>query len=591
MRKLIPILAALSCLLVSCKPDGVVDNSFALYYAGVTEICPGTNITVTPTWHGPTPSDFSISGVRFNGQPYQTDCFSVDPDKGIFSALGTDGLPTGKYTIDITCRGGSETRVFEKAIEFTMMKPVPAGIFLDPRTIEADLADIIVAEPVNPLPTAKITTDGNNHVSIKKYLIANVYRNGELVDDCKKWFKVSSDGVFSIVSGTEDFMPGIYVFDFKLTTYASGEDAEEGIFMNALKLNVKSKPLALTYKPASMKVEEGYGGKSSAPVLKGSPVGLTWAVKSVTPDNGIAISIDEVTGAIKFPEDSPAKMGESYSVSVTVTNEYGSTDFENVFTFNVIDFIRPITVFSYADVPEKISGVAVTNAVTEVDGDEVSFLFKDLPEGLSGLTIDSETGTVSCAKGTELEPGNWTVTVIARNMKGDVEASFALPVKKNPYKFTTVFWGNNMGLTPEEDYGNQFRSYWDDEPIVIPVKYSDIPDGQPVKFKYQYGYQYSSCRTGVSVDANTGTVTLYPTKHIIEHYTDHDNHYYYSKTDYVSNRVHVGWITVTVGGNDEAAVSKIFPFFIQHVGYSGNRTGLTDGKEHEPVTQVDMEYA
>ena len=35
----------------------------------MTEICPGTNITVTPTWHGQTPTGFEISSVRFNGKP------------------------------------------------------------------------------------------------------------------------------------------------------------------------------------------------------------------------------------------------------------------------------------------------------------------------------------------------------------------------------------------------------------------------------------------------------------------------------------------------------------------------------------------
>ena len=587
-RRIIFILAVLTAGVFACTQASVIDTSFSLYYSGVTEICPGTNITVTPTWHGATPTDFEISGIRFNGKPYETDCFTVDPESGVFSAMDTDNLPTGQWIIGISCRNAGSVYTLDKAIEFTLMKTVPEGIFVSPSELEADLADIIVSGKEEELPTAQITTDGNNHVRIKKYLVSNVYRNGELANEAKKWFKVSSDGVFSIASPAEDFEPGIYTFDFRLTTYASDEQAEDGLFKSGLKLNVKSKPLALSYKPASMKVEEGYGGKSQAPALKGSPVHLSYAIKSVTPaDKAIAVSIDEVTGVIKFPEDSPASLGESYSVSVTVTNEYGSADFDDVFTFNIIDFIRPVSVFSYADLPEKISGVAVSNPVAEVDGDEVTFLFKDLPEGLNGLQIDSETGLVSCPKGTELEPGNWTVTVIARNMKGDVEASFLLPVKKNPYKFTTVFWGNNMGLTPEEDYGNQFRSYWDDDPIVIPVKYSDIPDGVPVKFTYQFAYQYSSNRTGVSIDATTGTVTLYPTKHIIETYSSGVKHYYYSKTDYVSNRVHVGWVIVTVGGNDEAAVTKKFPFVIQHAGYAGNVTGFTDGNEHSPVTTVD----
>lgn len=587
MRKIVSILTVLLAV-ASCQLDTTVDNGFALYYAGVTEICPGTNITLTPTWHGQTPTDYKVISVKLNSRPYETGCFTVDPTTGTFSAADTDDLPTGSWTIGISCVSAGQEYSYGNAVEFTMMKAVPEGIYVEPDYLEVDLGDIV--EPSDSLPTAQILTDGNNHVSIKKYILSNVYRNGVPLEEGRKWFTLSKEGVLSINPENAVFEPGIYTFDFRLTTYASGEDAEDGLFQKALKINVKSKPLALSYKPASMKIEAGYGGKTAVPSIKGSPDSLVYKIKSVSPE-GIAITIDEVTGQIKFPEDSPAKIGEVYKVSVTAENKFGQASFDDIFTFNIIDFIRPITVFSYEKVGDKISGVALSAKVTAVDGDEVSFSFKDLPAGLEGLKIDSETGEVSCEKGTELEPGNYKLEVIARNQKGDVPAIIDLNILKNPYKFTTVFWGNNMGLTPEEDYGNQFRSYWDDDPIVIPVKYSDIPKGVPVSFKYQFGYQYSSSRTGVSVDSETGTVTLYPAKHIIEHYSDHDNHYYYSKTDYNANRVHVGWITVTVGGKDEAAVTKIFPFFIQHVGYAGIYTGFTDGNEHDIVTGVANDYA
>jgi len=587
MKKLIPIFCVLLCAVFGCQKETTIDTSFSLYYAGVSEICPGTDFSLTPTYHGTAPTNYQIIGVTFNGEAYQTDCFSVDPGTGRFTISKTDKLPTGKWVIGISCESDGQTYSYPKAIELQLMKSVPDGIFVKPNELKCDLS-AIVSGPASDLPTAQITTDGNNHVKITSYLISNIYRDGETVTgECKKWFNVSETGVFSIVENNADFIPGIYTFDFKLTTYASGKETEEGIFAKALRLNVTSKPLSLIYDPKAVTAERNYSYKSEKPVLVGSKAGLKYSIKSVSPDLGIPVSIDEVFGNIIFPENYPVDLGTVFTISVTATNDFGSTDFDDALTITIVSFIQPVTKCVYPDIDSKISGVAFTNEVKEVKGDEVTYSFGELPEGFGKLlSIDKNTGTITCAKGNELPVGDHQVQVIASNRKGDFPTTFRLNILKNPYKFTTVLWGNNMGLTPAEDYGNQFRLEWDQEPVVAPIIYSDIPADVPVKFTYTPGYQYSSNRHGVNIDATTGTVTIYPNKHVVETNSKGAAHYYYSLTDYQANRVNVGWITVTCGGNDEAAITKIFPFFTQKVGYAGLITRAQDGKENTPITQV-----
>lgn len=549
-----PYLAGLLLLLSlfsSCRKEETTDTSFSLYYNGVSEICPGTAINVSPTWYGDTPSQFAITGIKLNGRTFESDSFSILAESGVFSLRNSDALPTGKYSVSISCVSKDITYKWKDAIEINLMKPVPGGILMEPAQLNVALSDIRLGN--NPLPTAKIKTDGSNHVTIKQYLIANVWRDGKAAPECKEWFELSPAGELSIKAGNESFEPGFYVFDFRLTTYAAGLEAKEGLFAKAFALDVTSAPIAISYASPSGKVEQGYSAKSSKPVVEGSQNGLRFTLKEVKPDNAVGITVDDATGAIRFPETSNVNIGDTYTVSLTVSNKYGTADFDDVYTFTVIEFLYPVTKLSYKDISDKISGVSITNPVLDVDGDDVEFQLVDLPEALSGLlSIDPSTGEVSCPKGTEIQPGNYTVTVKAQNIKSEVTATFSLNIVPNPYKFTYVRWGNNLGLTPLDEYGNQWRISKDDGTLIVPVLESDIPDGVPVKYKMAIKTQNSSQKMGTSIDAGTGTVTIE----------------YQGANNDKSSRVHMALITVTVGGNSEAAVSMDIPFFVSHQGYN-----------------------
>ncbi len=534
----------------SCsEKDSLWEEEFTLFYPTVSEICPGTNLTVSPTWRGDAPNGFTIERVLLNGETFETECFSVKPENGVFSIMNSESLAVGLYSIDISCVFNGQTYHFEKAVEIEMMKPVPDGITVEPDQLATSLASVITSSADTPLPTARIVTDGNNHVKIQRYLIANVYLDGELANRGKDWFALSDDGVFSIVPDNAGIEPGIYTFDFKLTTYIAGSSSEEGLFTNALRLDITSAPSLVTYTPSASSVEYGTAANSLAPKPKGSADGLVYAIKSVSPNNNPQITIDPATGVLTFPATNGTTIGDEYHISLTLTNDYGSTDFENVYKFTVIDFLDPISKFTYADIDESISGVSINNPVAEMDGEDVTYEFVNLPAELSALGIDAVSGVVSCERGVELPIGDYTVTVKATNAKGSENTSFRLNIVANPNHFTYVRWGNNLGengkaLTPLAEYGNQFKIPSNTK-LEFPVVEHDIPSGKPVTYEY---YRWGMTG-GADVHKTTGKATAYVA---------------------TSSKLVILIVSVTVG-EGEAAITRKFPLFFDW--YEGTITG------------------
>ena len=482
--------AGLAFSAVSCEPEGITDTSdFMLYYPGITDIGPSTNFNLSPTYHGEKPSQFAIDKITLDGEAVSSECFSIDPDSGLFSMSNTDNLETGLYSFTISCVSGGKRYTFEDVITINMMKAVPDGITADPAILTVKLGDIISPSEDTVLPTSQIKTDGTS-VSIKSYIMTNVRRNGVVITDYEKLFEVSSNGVVSIIGNNPDFLPGEYVFDFKLTTYLVNEEAEEGLFSDALTINVTSEPLGITYNPANTEVESGYAISSEAPLLNGSLDGIQYSIKSIVRNGAetvtdAPITIDPTSGVISVADKNALEIGDTYTISITATNAYGTKDFDNVYTITVVDFIEPITTLEYENVTSAIEMVAFENPVKTMDGESVTYSFVDLPSELSDLKIDAA-----------------------------------------PNMFTFVHWGNNLGLTPATDYASQYRftKKADYTSAQITVADNDLPEGVTVRYeidetnslvdqKNQPEYQtdeskwvkVSDC---ASIDANTGTITF-----------------------------------------------------------------------------------
>ena len=87
----------------------------------------------------------------------------------------------------------------------------------------------------------------------------------------------------------------------------------------------------------------------------------------------------------------------------------------------------------------------------------MKYEFVNLPTDLQGeLALDLD-GNIAIKKGNKIPVGQYTVQVMATNTKGSETATFTLTITANPNYFTYFRYGNNLGLTPIENYADQFR--------------------------------------------------------------------------------------------------------------------------------------
>ena len=448
--------------ITSCSETETTDKTdFILYYTSMTDIGPGMSSDIAqPSYKGATPSDFSIAGVTLDGQAYTGNLFEINPTSGTVHIESDETTPVGVYKISVSCVAGGSTFTYNDIISVNFLKRVPEGITVTPEALVADFADIIDANSTVELPTAQVTTE-QNHISITGYSISSV-RLGETIVDNKK-NPISSDGTISIVRGSNAIEPGLYTIDLKLNTAVSGSDSEEGLFANALTVNVTSKPLALTYATGKLEEATEESGNTSfvsqAPTFKGSTDGIAYSIESVSPASDKFV-IDAKTGVISVAEGHGLKSGEKYVVSVRVKNDYSTEGvvFNNVFTLNVVEYIEPISNFAYEMTPVTEQVEFEIPVKAGFKGAEPVFVFESISaEDKNIVSLDGKTGTISGKKGHKLTLGEHKFTVKASNDKNSETAELIINVTENPNKFTYIRYGNNLGLTPAENYANQFR--------------------------------------------------------------------------------------------------------------------------------------
>ena len=451
--------------ITSCSETETTDKTdFILYYTSMTDIGPGMSSDIAqPSYKGATPSDFTITGVTLDGQAYTGNLFEINPTSGTVHIESDETTPVGVYKISVSCVAGGSTFTYNDIISVNFLKRVPEGITVTPEALVADFADIIDANSTAELPTAQVTTE-QNHISITGYSISSV-RLGETIVDNKKspMFAVSSDGTISIVRGSNAIEPGLYTIDLKLNTAVSGSDSEEGLFANALTVNVTSKPLALTYATGKLEEATEESGNTSfvsqVPTFKGSTDGIAYSIESVSPASDKFV-IDAKTGVISVAEGHGLKSGEKYVVSVRVKNDYSTEGvvFNNVFTLNVVEYIEPISNFAYEMTPVTEQVEFEIPVKAGFKGAEPVFEFESISaEDKNIVSLDGKTGTISGKKGHKLTLGEHKFTVKASNDKNSETAELIINVTENPNKFTYIRYGNNLGLTPAENYANQFR--------------------------------------------------------------------------------------------------------------------------------------
>ena len=538
--------------ITSCSETETTDKTdFILYYTSMTDIGPGMSSDIAqPSYKGATPSDFTITGVTLDGQAYTGNLFEINPTSGTVHIESDETTPVGVYKISVSCVAGGSTFTYNDIISVNFLKRVPEGITVTPEALVADFADIIDANSTVELPTAQVTTE-QSHISITGYSISSV-RLGETIVDNKKnpMFAVSSDGTISIVRGSNAIEPGLYTIDLKLNTAVSGSDSEEGLFANALTVNVTSKPLALTYATGKLEEATEESGNTSfvsqVPTFKGSTDGIAYSIESVSPASDKFV-IDAKTGVISVAEGHGLKSGEKYSVSVRVKNDYSTEGvvFNNVFTLNVVEYIEPISNFAYEMTPVTEQVEFEIPVKAGFKGAEPRFEIAEINDADKNyVSIDAETGTISAKKKNKLSLGEHIIVVKATNDKGSETAELIFTVNANPNMFTYISYGNNLGLTPAKDYASQFRGYSLKE--LKAIKYipeTDIPEGKNVIWKVK-----GSIQTGkITIDAKTGELTV---------------------ADFKANQIGVALVTATVGESekDPKAISVTIPVCFHYAG-------------------------
>ena len=108
-------------------------------------------------------------------------------------------------------------------------------------------------------------------------------------------------------------------------------------------------------------------------------------------------------------------------------------------------------------------------------------------------------------KKNKIAQGEYSFKVKAQNPKGSLSATVKWNTIENPYAFSFVRWGNNLGLNPIQDYADQFRVSTTG-PTTVPVIESDIKEGIEALYEIKGGSN-TKC---VSIDEKTGKLTTDP---------------------------------------------------------------------------------
>lgn len=432
----------------SCNKDNTEDGALQLYYKEVTNIGPSMSFTSdAPSYYGPQPYNFSISAITLDGVAVECPSFAINAETGVISISNTEEMTPGLYKLTVSCIAQQVPYHFYDIFVVRMLPALPFELKADQELLEIPYAEAKTSEA-----TITLTPEGES-VSILSYALQQ--------PEGQEYFSISKEGVISVNKSFKgEILPGTYPLTVLLKTYA-GSNVYEGLAV----IKITSPALELTYTPNSGRMEYNMGYTSVTPTMKGSQEEVVYSLKAVTPETD-QIKIDPTTGVLSVEKEAGLPVDGHYVCDVTVTNRYGAVDFVEAFSLTVIPYIEAIepATFAYATV-EVIQGTGfVAEKQAGFVGDEVLFSLGELPEALVGqVTIDEATGTVSAANGNSIPLGEYAIPVLVKNTKNEASTTLTLKVIENPYYFSRITYGNNLGLTPSTEYANQFWCKTEDE--------------------------------------------------------------------------------------------------------------------------------
>ena len=497
----------------SCTDTETTNTTgFAIYYYSLTDIGPSMNAVIEkPTYTGGEPTDFVITGITFNGEPYTSESFIIDSKDGSVRIVNSDNLPVGLYSISVGCNSNGNYHEFKDAIQVKMLPSVPDGIKVEPDYIEIDFEEIGESKA-----TAKVITEGE-HVTIPSggYAIADGPE--------KEFFKISQSGVISINPDEEaikKMKPGLHKVSLKLTTLAG-----EGIFADAITFNLTSKPIDVTYNATNkgiMEKESETNGQteyiSPMPVIEGSTEEAKFSIANIIPEIAEGkVTINETTGAISIAKGHGITEAGNYEITIKVSNKFAPEGVEmpTKFTIQVVDEITPISGFEYAAL--EIAQYAPISAQPKegMQGNYVTYSFVDLDQKFEGqLTINPSNGKITAKKGNSIPEGRYEVKVQADNSKGNPTiTTFLLTVTPNPNNIVYVYYGNNLGLDKATE-ASQYRIRSAAELGSLVLTPETNLDDKGIVFKWKIATKFNlddPNQTGYPmIDEATGVVRFSP---------------------------------------------------------------------------------
>lgn len=495
----------------SCTDTETTNTTgFAIYYYSLTDIGPSmTAVIEKPTYTGSEPTDFVITGITFNGEPYTSESFIIDDKDGSIRIANSENLPVGLYSISVGCSSNGSYHEFKDAVQVKMLLSVPDGIKVEPDYIEIDFEEIGESKA-----TAKVVTEGE-HVTISGYAIAEGPE--------KEFFKISTSGVISINPDEEilkKMKPGLHKVSLKLTTLAG-----EGIFADAITFNLTSKPIDLTYNTSNkgiMEKESVANGQteyiSPVPTILGSTEEAKFSIVSINPEisNG-KITIDETSGVITVAKGHGITESGDYAITIKVANKFAPEGVEmpTLFTIQVVDEITPISGFEYEPIEIAQYAPITTQPKEGMQGSYVTYSFVDLDQKLEGqLTINSSNGKISAKKGNSIPEGRYEIKVQADNSKGaPTITTFLLTVTPNPNNIVYIYYGNNLGLDKTKE-ASQYRIRSAEELGNLVLTPETNLDGKGIAFKWKIANKFNlddPNETGSPmIDETTGVIRFSP---------------------------------------------------------------------------------
>ncbi|PXY01701.1 hypothetical protein DF185_09540 [Marinifilum breve] len=436
-------LALLSVVAYSCddesdSADDILVPS-GLRYASVTEVYEGKGMeSAQPVIFSDSQPIFEIAGgVAEDNGVYIEDVFTIKDSTGVIKLANDNELVAGLYKLDIKVTNKAGEGNFASAFELRILPSSIEGLQYAP-------FKQTIVRGVEGQKTTKPVFKGT-----KPATFSLIEESNFVID--------AATGEISLPVDS-DLEAGNYKLSVKVSNIAG--DTE---FSEVVMVNLETKPYSLVYTPQQyLDVQQKQAKKSAAPTVKGTGP-FTYALK----DNYGEFTIDENTGVISLPENHALEIND-YPLTVVVTNTHGSVEFENAVSFQIVEIKAVLpSDLQYSTTSYIVNeGFAFESTQPTVVG--TTPITYALVDDKGAFAIDAATGVISLAKDNTLAVGDYTLSVKATNVKGEVTFADVITVTIQVATPEVVFedgWDALSAVTGEKNLGNMKEVSLETDPV------------------------------------------------------------------------------------------------------------------------------